>query len=183
MAATDPDPPLPPTRSNELHISITHISRLYTDETGWFPIHSRAGNQYMMVAYHCDANVILVCPFALRKDVHRMGTYDTIMPRLQAHGLDVDLQILDNEVSAAYKQKITTEWDVKLQLVPPDMHRRNAVERAIRTWKAHFLPILAGVAPDFPRHLWDLLIPQAELALNLLRQATLNLHISAWEYF
>ena len=63
------------------------------------------------------------------------------------------------------------------------MHRRNAAERAIRTFKAHFIAILAGVAPDFPRHLWDLLLPQTEMTLNLLRQATANPAISAWENF
>ena len=62
------------------------------------------------------------------------------------------------------------------------MHRRNAAERAIRTFKAHFLAILACVAPDFLRYLWDLLIPQAVMTLNFLRQATLNPKISAWEY-
>ena len=68
---------------------------------------------------------------------------------------------------------------VTYQLVPPDLNRRNAAERAIRTVKAHFLVILAGVAIDFPRHLWDLLMPQTELTLNLLRQSTANTDISA----
>ena len=58
-----------------------------------------------------------------------------------------------------------------------------AAERAIRTFKAHFLSILAGVAPDFPRNLWDLLLPQAELTLNLLRQEILDPSQSAWSYF
>ena len=35
----------------------------------------------------------------------------------------------------------------------------------------------------FPSYLWDLLLPQAELTLNLLWQSTLNSWISAWEYF
>ena len=34
--------------------------------------------------------------------------------------------------------------------------RSNAAERAIRTFKAPFLSILAGVTPDFLRNLWDL---------------------------
>ncbi len=96
------------------------------------------------------------------------------MERLQQRVLSVDLQILDNKASAEYKKLITEKWDVTFQLVPPLMHRRNAAERAIRTFKAHFLAILAGVAPDFPRYLWDLLISQAEMTLNFLRQATLN---------
>ena len=50
-------------------------------------------------------------------------------------------------------------------------------------FKAHFLSILAGVAPYFPRNLWNLLLPQTELTLNLLRQATLDPTQSAWSYF
>jgi hypothetical protein len=42
---------------------------------------------------------------------------------------------------------------------------------------------LAGVHEEFPSYLWDLLIPQAEVTINLLCQATLNSRISAWEYF
>jgi hypothetical protein len=101
------------------------------------------------------------------------------MTRLAARGLSVDLQILDNEASMAYKEAIILKWKVTFQLVPPDMHRRNWAERAIRTFKDHFLAILAGVDAAFPPYLWDLLLPQAELTLNLLRQATLNPRISA----
>jgi hypothetical protein len=42
---------------------------------------------------------------------------------------------------------------------------------------------MGGVNSAFPPYLWDLLLPQAELTLNLLRQATLNPWISAWEFF
>ena len=63
------------------------------------------------------------------------------------------------------------------------MHRRNAAERAIRTFKAHFISILAGVDLDFPSHLWDLLVPQAEMTQNLLRPCTSDPTISAWENF
>ena len=105
------------------------------------------------------------------------------MTRLAACGLAVDLQILDNEASATCKEAITVKWKAKFQLVPPDMHCRNQAERAIRTLKSHFLSILAGVDSAFPPYLWDLLLPQAELTLNLLQQSTLNSGISAWEYF
>ena len=74
-------------------------------------------------------------------------------------------------------------WGVQFELVPPDMHRRNAAVRAIQTFKDHFLAILSSVAHNFPRHLWDLILPQTEMALNLLRQATANPAISAWKIF
>ena len=105
------------------------------------------------------------------------------MQRLKEKDLLVDIHILDNECSKEYQKTIRKRWKVQFQVVPPDMHRQNAAERAIRKFKAHFLTILAGVAPDFPRHLWDLLLPQTKMKLNLLRQATYNPAISAWEYF
>ena len=69
------------------------------------------------------------------------------------------------------------------QLVPPpNMHRQNAAERAIHTFKSHFLSTLAGVPVDFSKYLWGLLIPQAEMTLNFLQRAKPNPSISAWEY-
>jgi hypothetical protein len=105
------------------------------------------------------------------------------MTRLVARGFLVDLQILDNKASAAYKHTITVTWGAKFQLVPPDMHRHNRAEQAIKTFKDHFLSILTSVDASFPPYLWDLLLPQAELTLNLLRQSALNPWISAWEFF
>ena len=114
-------PPLPPApeKSSELHFRVEHIGKLYTDDTGRFPVRARSGNQYVMIAYHCDTNVILACPFTSRKDIHRLKAYNTIMTRVQNLGHQVDLQILDNEASAEYKRIITEEWGAKFQLVPP----------------------------------------------------------------
>ena len=63
------------------------------------------------------------------------------------------------------------------------MHCGNQAEHAICTIKNHFLAILVEVDSDFPPHIWDLLLPQAKLALNLLRQSTIHPRISAWEFF
>ena len=59
------------------------------------------------------------------------------------------------------------------------MHRRNAAERAIRTFKNHFVTILCGCDPEFPLHLWDRLAPQSILTLNLLRASRINPQLSA----
>jgi len=183
IATEAPESPLPSKRSNEVHIVELPLSKLYTDDCGRFPIRSRSGNQYIMVAYHCDSNAILFTAFKTRNDRHRIPAYNSIMERLQARGHKVDVQILDNEASADYKSEITERWQAQYQLVPPDVHRRNAAERAIRTLKAHFVAILSGVDPSFPQFLWDQLLEQTEITLNLLRQATLNPRMSAWEYF
>ena len=95
----------------------------------------------------------------------------------------VEVQILDNEVSAVFKYTIV-KYQVEIyQLVPPNVHRRNLAERAISTFKAHFLEILAEVDPNFPKYMLDNLLVQTELTINLLRQATLNPIMSAWEYY
>jgi hypothetical protein len=167
----------PMTPSRKLHIMVKPLSRLFTDDTGRFPFRTTSGNQYVMIAYHADSNAILAAPFQSKHDCHRLAAYNAIMTRLHNRGHTVDLQVLDNKASAT----ITQTWKATYQLVPPNMHRRNAAERAMPTFKDHFLAILASVDPAFPKSHWDLLIPHAELTLNLLRQAMVTPTFSAWE--
>ena len=150
---------------------------------GRFPIRSRRGNNFIMLAYHVDTNVILVEPFASRHDRHRLSAADRNIANLTKRGHGVDLQIIDNQCSTAYKLQIEEKWGAKIQLLPPDVHRRNIAERAIRTFKAHFISILAGVSDAFTNFLWDCLLPQTELTLNLLRQSNIAPSISAWEHY
>ena len=133
-----------------------------------------------MIAYHCDSNTILQAPFFNRKDKHRIRAYNSIMQRLSDRGHRVGVQILDNEVSTYFKRAIGEYWFATYQLVPPNVHIINGVERAIRTFKAHFLALLAGVDTNFPKFMWDNLLIKTELTINLLRQATLNPSMSAW---
>ena len=39
---------------------------------------------------------------------------------------------------------------IEYQLAPPSNHRTNAAERAIQTFKCHFLAGLASCHPEFP---------------------------------
>ena len=88
-------------------------------------------------------------PFVNRKDKHIIRAYNSIMQKLADRGHHVDVQILENEVSADFKKTIVKDWGASYQLVPPNVHRRNIAERVIRTFKAHFLTILARLDPDF----------------------------------
>ena len=72
-----------------------------------------------MVAYCCDANLIIAEPFASRKDKHLLLAYDKIMRRLLNNKINVDLQILDNEASAEYNRSIMEKRNANYQLVPP----------------------------------------------------------------
>jgi hypothetical protein len=73
--------------------------------------------------------------------------------------------------------------NIAYQLVPPHWHRRNAAERAIRTFKEHFVAGLSSVDPSFPMHLWDRLLPQAEITFNLLRTSRLHQQLSAAAHY
>jgi hypothetical protein len=176
-------PPPIATPSNQVFVVTKPLSKLFTEDTSHFPVRARSGNQYVMIAFHANGNLILQQAFKSKSDCHHIAAFSTIMTRLAARGLFVDLQILDNKAGSAYKEAITFKWNATFQLVPPDMHRRNWSERAIHTFKNHFLAILAGVNVAFPPYLWDILFLQAELTLNLLCRATLNPRISAWEFF
>ena len=105
------------------------------------------------------------------------------MERLTRWGHNVDLQVTENEASASYKQVVKVTWKSKYQLISSHFHRHHSAKRAIRTFKACFMVILAGFNPTSPSNMWDKLLSQTELTLNLLRQATPNHRILAWEYF
>jgi hypothetical protein len=73
--------------------------------------------------------------------------------------------------------------DIAYQLVPHHCHRRIAAERAIRTFKEHFVTGLSSFDPSFPMHLWDRILPQAEITLNLLLTSRLHPQLSAAAHY
>jgi hypothetical protein len=106
--------------SNQGIIVTKPLSKLITDDTGRFPVRARSGNQYVMIAFYADGNLILQQAFKSKSNCHRIAANNTIMTRFVAQGLPVDLQILDNKASAAYEEGITFKWNATFQLVPPD---------------------------------------------------------------
>ena len=140
----------------------------YGDITGSFPFTSSRGNKYLYIMYDYDSNAILVHPLKSRQAAEITNAWTILHNRLTQHGHSVTTFILDNEFSHDLRQALKKN-KVSFQLVPPNVHRRNAAERAIRTFKAHFLAGLATCDPDFPITEWDRLLPQAEMTLNMLR--------------
>eukprot|EP00804_Cyclotella_cryptica_P002855 CCRYP_009391-RA/>CCRYP_009391-RA protein AED:0.18 eAED:0.18 QI:0/0/0/1/1/1/2/0/800 len=154
---------------------------VYTDQTGKFPHVSSRGHRYQMILYQTDSNSIWVEPTKNRTKGELIQARNRALSRMQACGLSPKRQVLDNEASAAYKQAIL-DSGMTYQLVPPDDHRRNVAEKAIQTWKDHFVAVLSGTADKFPLHLWCQLIPHMEQQLNLLGQSNANSRISAYAH-
>ena len=117
-----------------------------------------------MVAYAYEPNVIIAEPLKNRTDATLLNAYENIYNCLELAGFKPALHILDNEASAEFKHLLTKQ-EIDFQLVPPKNHRRNAAERAIQTFKNHFISGLCSTHQEFPMHLWDRLIPQATLIL------------------
>ena len=69
---------------------------------------------------------------------------------------------------------------MEYQLASPGDHRINYAERAIQTYKNHFISTLQGTDPDYPDNGWDLLMPQINITLNLLRASRVNPKLSAY---
>jgi hypothetical protein len=136
-----------------------------------------------MVCYMYDCNYVKVVPLKSRSASEWVKAYDTIHQELTIKRFKPKLQTLDNEASTALKNYFTVN-DIAYQLlVPPHCHRRNAAKQAIRTFKEHFVAGISSVDPSFPMHLWDGLLPQAEITLNLLRTSRLHPQLSAAAHY
>jgi hypothetical protein len=152
--------------------------QVYSDQTGAFPVVSSQGAKYTIMVHDYDSNAILVEPLKTRAAQEILRAYKKIHALLLSRGLKPKLQKLDNEASKVLKQFICAA-DIDYQLAPPGIHRSNAAERAIITWKNHCIAGLSSTDNNFPLHLWDELIEQSVITLNLLRQSRLNPKLSA----
>jgi hypothetical protein len=153
--------------------------KTYSDQTGKFLAPSAAGSNYVMIFYEYDSNSIHAEPIKNRTAGELKHAYSTIVQRLKSRGLHPKLQILDNEASNLLVDYITSQG-IDYQLAPPHVHRHNAAEHAISTYKDHFIAGLCSTDKDYPLELWDKLIPQSVITLNLLRRSRINPQLSAY---
>eukprot|EP00804_Cyclotella_cryptica_P025596 CCRYP_002824-RB/>CCRYP_002824-RB protein AED:0.38 eAED:0.38 QI:0/-1/0/1/-1/0/1/0/350 len=167
----------------DIYTSVYNVREtIFSDQTGQFPTRSSRGNKYVMVMVEVDSNAILLEPMHSRKDNEMIRAYDSLVKRLLRAGVTPRKHVLDNEISLNMKDHIKDTYKFEVELVPPGCHRRNAAEVAIRNFKSHFLSVLAGVATTFPPSLWDRLLPQTEITLNLLRQSNATPTVSAYAH-
>jgi hypothetical protein len=170
-------------RTHQCYVAVHSLDeptgKVYADQTGKFPCVSASGNNYVMIIYDYDSNSILLEPIRNRKGPTLIEAHRKLHARLTQAGLRPKCIMLDNECSNALKEFFSEE-QMAFQLTPAGIHRRNTAERAIRTAKNHIIAGLCTVHPNFPLYLWDKLIFQAELTLNMLRGSRMNPKLSAW---
>ena len=159
-------------------VSFHSTGQVHTDQTGKFPVTSTKGMKYVFVLYDYDSNSIHPVPIKNRSAESILQAYKQVHSKLIKAGLRPKLHRLDNECSQLLKDFMLNEKE-DYQLVPPGSHRRNAAERAIRTYKNHFIAGLSSTDPKYPLNLWDRLVEQSYITLNLLRGSRMNPKLSA----
>jgi hypothetical protein len=170
--ALDISPPLA-LRSHHLCATVLHkdsVLKSYSDQTGLFPIPSSRGIHYIFILDHQDTNTIHAVGIPNRKGPSIRDAWESTHRLLVHQGHAPELHILDNECTQDLKNAFLANR-IAFQRVPPHEHRVNAAERAIRTFKNHFIASLFTVDSNFPMTEWDRLLPQVTLTLNLLRSS------------
>ena len=130
-------------------IPFKSTSKAFTDLTGPFPSVSSRGNKYVLIAYDYDSNAILATPVKTRRAGEMTKAFKHLYNKLAKRGSAPKALILDNEISGELKRALDT-YDLTYQLAPPPQHRRNAAERAIQTFKNHFIAGLCSTNPNYP---------------------------------
>ena len=99
--------------------------------------------------------------------------------KLKIGGLKPIMYRLDNERLEVLKNYIKTE-NIKYQLLPSHIHRRNTAEKVIVNFKDHFIAGLASIYLKILMYLWCRLLQHKCLALNVSRQSRINPKLSAY---
>ena len=173
-----PPSDIPNTKKQEQHtVLLKHTA--FCDPTGRFPYRSANGNQYVFVTYDYDSNYIQASTVRSRQAKELAKVWEKHHNFFLQAGAAPNHYIFDNEFSTDLHNALQ-KFKVSYQKVPPHIYRRNAAERAIRTFKNHFLAGLASVDPKFPIEQWDHILQQAEITVNLLRNSRINPKLSAY---
>jgi hypothetical protein len=152
----------------------------YTDCTGRLPTRALDGQQLFFIAYDYDTNYIFAIPIVSTTDSDILDAFKQVHQMLTEKGYKPIFNVTDNQAAAPIKA-FMRQQNGTVQLVEPNNHRVNAAERAIQTFKNHFISGLCTTDPDFPFQLWNHLTQQAVITCNILRRSRINPDISAFE--
>ncbi len=154
---------------------------LFIDITGRFTHKSTRNMQYLLVMRCSNSNYIHIETLTSRKSNEITRGFLQGLYFFKEHGIQHKHVRMDNERSREFENTLK-EHNLTIQFISPESHRMNAAERDIRTFKNHFISVLATADKDFPLSEWDLLLPQTELTLNLMRESHQQPKKSAWTH-
>ena len=121
----------------------------------------------ILIIYDWTSKAILALPIENAKDETLVKAFRTQVDYLHKRGFKPKFNIIDNVSSKAIETYLE-EAKIGLQLVEPHNHRVNAAERAIQTFKNHFIAGLSTCDAAFLTALWSRLVRQGQDTLNML---------------
>ena len=154
---------------------------VYVDPTGKFPVTSITGAKYVLIMFHEDTNSIHAEPMNSRMASEYVAALARGEAVFEDNGFKITCEHFDNEFSKLLAAHLKKQ-DIEIQLVPANNHRTNRAERAIGTFKGHFISMLCSADPDFPLRLWCKLLPHANCTLNQMRSSRVVPNLSAWDH-
>ena len=92
-----------------------------------------------------------------RVDSDFIWVFTDFHENLLTSGIKPTYTRIDKEASPAFQREIKAK-NIDLKITPPGMHRHNAAERAISTFKDYFIAGLCSTYPDLPMQNWDRLV-------------------------
>ena len=131
-----------------------------------------------MIMCEIDSNAILSEAMNNRTSGEIVRAYQKLLKELRLCGMSPKKHVLDNEMSAEFKDAVRMNG-MEYELVPKGQHQRNIAEKAIQTWKAHAISVFSGMDSKCPLYLWDLILPQIDWQINMLRQSNVTPKVSA----
>jgi hypothetical protein len=155
---TEPEPKLDPPRGNinrEHYVGVDAVKfeelkgTISTDLPGRFHITSAPGNAYVFVLYDYNSNSILAVPIKNRSKASLIQGFQTCLTDLTKAGIKPIVHRLGNEISKDMVAEME-KHNMNYQIAAPCDHRLNFAERAIQTFKNHFVSTLHGCDPAFP---------------------------------
>ena len=156
------------------------VEQLSADITGRFSI-AKWNGQYHMIFYSAELNYIHVEILNNRTAGEICKAYNSALELFSRKGFNISFVHMDNETSSQVEKLLQNRPDpITIQYAPPGNHRSLKAERAIQTWKSHYISTLCCTDDDFLAKDADKLVTHAEMTLNLLRGSALNPSISAW---
>ena len=107
--------------THNVFATITETGKIYTNQTGRFPVQSSTDNQYIMILYDYYCNNILAEALNTRQGPEIVRAYFKMNQHLMSQVFQPKIHWIDNEASNTM-EAFNTNNTIKYQLVPPHMH-------------------------------------------------------------
>ena len=106
--------------------------KIYSNQTGRFPITSARGHAYVVIFYNYDGNHIKSVPIKNRTKEELLRAYKLAYQYYWARGFKPRVHKLDNETSKLVEEFVA-EQQARMEYTPPDNHGQNSAERCVQT--------------------------------------------------